>query len=366
MSACSGKMEVHVARNLVVCLDGTLNEPERGTTNVVRIYDISVKDGQQLAYYDPGVGTMGARGAVTRTGQQLTRMAGLAVGYGVKENVQEAYRFLMDNYQADDKIFIFGFSRGAYTARVLAGLLRTVSLLRPGLHNLIPYALKLYTTTGQKGHTEEEERKYWAPRAEFAREFGNPEFPNRFDKQVHFLGIWDTVKSVGWLNLKAQYQQAHWPFTRQHPNVIYARHALAIDEWRRPYGEYRFQPGELTKENFRELWFVGVHSDVGGQFEEHRLSDIALKWMADEAKSAGLLVDAKRYRDRVGVPVGQPLPESHALGQIHANSFGWVFLGAGWHRRTIRPGDDIHPSVRYRIQATANTAKPYRPRLPEP
>lgn len=355
-----------MTRNLIVCLDGTRNEPETGATNVARVYDIAIKDGRQLAYYDPGVGTMGARAAVTRTGKRLTQIAGLLVGYGVKENVEEAYRFLMDNYQADDQIYIFGFSRGAYTARALAGLLRTVGLLRPGADNLIPYALKLYTKVGKEEHTKEEDRKYWAPRAEFERQFGNPDFPNRFAKQVHFLGSWDTVKSVGWLNWKAQYQQAHWPFTRKLSNVAHGRHALAIDERRRPYHEYRFDAEELAKGSLREMWFVGVHSDVGGQFEEHRLSDIALKWIVDEAKSVGLFVDPKRYDKQIGVNVDQLLPDDHALGQIHANGFGWAILGAGWHRREIRPGDEIHPSVHDRIAATTDTAKPYRPPLPMP
>jgi hypothetical protein len=141
---------------------------------------------------------------------------------------------------------------------------------------------------------------------------------------------------------------------------------LAIDERRRPYHEYRFDAEELAKGNLREMWFVGVHSDVGGQFEEHKLSDIALKWIVDEAKSVGLLVDPKRYGKQIGVDVGQSLPDDYALGQIHANGFGWAIIGVGWHQREIRPGDEIHPGVRDRIAATAGTAKPYRPRLPRP
>jgi hypothetical protein len=114
------------------------------------------------------------------------------------------------------------------------------------------------------------------------------------------------------------------------------------------------------------MWFAGVHSDVGGQFEEHKLSDIALKWIVDEAESAGLLVDPKRYGKQIGVNVGQPLPDGYALGKIHANGIGWAIIGAGWHRREIRPGDEIHPSVRHRMAATAGKAKPYRPPLPRP
>jgi uncharacterized protein (DUF2235 family) len=105
-----------MSRNLVVCLDGTRNEPETGPTNVTRLYDIAVKDDRQLVYYDPGVGTMGARSATTRAGRWLTRAGGLVLGHGVRENVEEAYVFLMRAYRPGDRIFVFGFSRGAYTA----------------------------------------------------------------------------------------------------------------------------------------------------------------------------------------------------------------------------------------------------------
>src|SRR5205085_6237393 len=147
-----------MARNLVVCLDGTSNEPESGTTNVARTYAVAAKSDTQLVYYDPGVGTMGARGAVTRAGQAATRIAGLVVGYGVKDNIEEAYDWLAAHYQPGDEIFVFGFSRGAYTARALTGMLRTVGLLRPGADNLTPYALKLYAQHGKDVPSEGEEK----------------------------------------------------------------------------------------------------------------------------------------------------------------------------------------------------------------
>ena len=217
-----------MSRNLVVCLDGTRNEPETGPTNVTRLYDIAVKDDRQLVYYDPGVGTMGARSATTRAGRWLTRAGGLVLGHGVRENVEEAYGFLMGAYQPGDRIFIFGFSRGAYTARALTGMLRTVGLLRPGADNLVPYAMKLYAKGGRRGQTEAAERAFWRLRSEFTDKFGTPEFPSRFEPQVEFLGVWDTVKSVGWLNWRAQLEQARWPFTRKVSNARVVRHALAL------------------------------------------------------------------------------------------------------------------------------------------
>jgi uncharacterized protein (DUF2235 family) len=104
-----------VGRNLVVCLDGTTNEPESGFTNVARMFDVAKKDAGQLVYYDPGVGTMGARAAVTQTGKALTRVAGMVAGYGIHDNIEEAYTWLA-RHQPGDRIYVFGFSRGAYTA----------------------------------------------------------------------------------------------------------------------------------------------------------------------------------------------------------------------------------------------------------
>ena len=354
-----------MSRNLLVCLDGTRNEPETGETNVVRLYAMAVKGDTQLAYYDPGVGTMGARSTTTRAGKAVTRVAGLVFGHGIKDNIEEAYHWLMENFEVGDRIFIVGFSRGAYTSLALAGMLRTVGLLRPGADNLIPYVLKLYAQHGKKHPTKADEASFWGVRDEFNTRFGNPDFPNRFAPQVTFLGLWDTVKSVGWLNARAKFEQAHWPFTRNVANVAIGRLALAIDENRRPYSEYRFDIDQVAKRpGLREMWFAGVHSDVGGQFpDDHKLSDIALGWMADEAIAAGLRIDEPTYEKLVGVPPGTLLPPGYALGKIHSNSPWWGVAGFGWHRRTIRQGNHVHPSVRQRVKDTANSPRPYRPNI---
>ncbi len=356
-----------MSRNLLLCLDGTRNEPEAGSTNVVRMYDMAVKDSDQLVYYDPGVGTMGARSATTDFGKTLTRVTGLAVGFGIKENVEEAYSWLMEHYRQDDRIFVVGFSRGAFTALALVGMLRTVGLLRPGAGNLVPYALKLYAVKERRQLTPEEKVEFWRIRDEFNTKFGNPEWPNRFSPhQIAFLGLWDTVKTVGWLNARARFEEVRWPFTRKIPNVDTARLALALDEWRRPYPEYRFDRADETDpaDDIQELWFPGVHSDVGGNYpDDHRLSDIALKWMADEAAQAGLHIDGGRYETLVGAPPEAPLPVSHAVeGRIHPHSRFWRLAG-GRRPRKVRPADALHPSVRQRIEGTAGSDQPYRPDL---
>ncbi|OCB55644.1 hypothetical protein A5722_16990 [Mycobacterium vulneris] len=361
-----------VPRNLIICLDGTSNGPETGATNVSRMYDIAQKSDDQLCYYDAGVGTMGARGALTLFGQTWTKAAGLIAGFGLSENIQEAYAWLSQTYRAGDAIYVFGFSRGAYTARALAGMLRKVGLVRPGLDNLAPYAFKLYEKNpgkpGKRGDAaaSRREKRYWMLHDEFLRQFGNPDFPlpNSAQRQVRFLGVWDTVQATGWLNVLWGANPRIWPFTRRVDNVQTARHALAIDERRRPYSPSRFMhPSGPKSMDHREMWFAGTHSDVGGRPpHDHQLSDIALAWMVKEAQSTGFLVDHERYASQLRCSFDEELPAGTALGRIHQSRPAWLLAG-GWRVRPIPPGDLVHPSVRYRIEHTADSDNPYRPPL---
>jgi uncharacterized protein (DUF2235 family) len=369
------------SRNLVVCLDGTTNEPAAGTTNVARMFDVAVKDARQLVYYDPGVGTLAARGAITPWAQLITRVAGMAIGYGIKDDLAEAYTWLMRNYHAGDRIYVFGFSRGAYTARALTGMLHTVGLLHADADNMVPYALKLYAKSGSTPDPAEEltaaakaEKEFWKKRDDFRERFGNHAFPHPFDRnkeQIHFLGVWDTVKSVGWLNVKARIEMAQWPFTRKLSGVATARHAIAIDEKRRPFSEYRFDHAIVAQSQgrFQERWFAGVHGDIGGEgTNDDQLPDIAFSWILREAIAAaangdevGLIVDPKRYRKLVGVDLGAQLPPKRALGTITPNKAIWRFA-LGWRVRPIRQDDDIDETVKYRIDHSDQIAGGYDPK----
>jgi uncharacterized protein (DUF2235 family) len=145
-----------------------------------------------------------------------------------------------------------------------------------------------------------------------------------------------------------------------------ARHALAIDERRRPFPAYRFDPGVVatSEGSFLEMWFAGLHSDVGGQYpDDHKLSDLAFLWMVDEAKAAGMEVERNAVHRLAGVRWNQPLPENLHMGVLHGNPRTWMLAG-GWRGRHVLPGDHVHPSVQLRIDAMAGTATPYRPRLP--
>jgi uncharacterized protein (DUF2235 family) len=173
-----------MGRNLVICPDGTRNEPETGATNVARLYGIAQKSDEQLVYYDPGVGTMGDLAAATRLGAVVDPRPGLVVGHGVKESIEEAYRFLMYTYQPGDRVFVFGFSRGAYTARAPVGMLRTVGLLHSDADNLVPYAMKLYTRQGRQEPEREGGEGLLAAAVGVHRSVRRPDFPDAFSPQI--------------------------------------------------------------------------------------------------------------------------------------------------------------------------------------
>jgi len=349
-----------MAKNIVICLDGTSNEPESRPTNVARTFDIALKDrDRQVAYYDPGVGTMGDRGATTRFGQTLSRIGGLAFGHGIKDNIAEAYQYLMQVYEPEDRVFVFGFSRGAYTARAFTGLLRTVGLLERGADNLVPYAIKLYTGAPRSKSAKEKQDRYWEKVNRWRVMFCQPAF-DPFGNPIQFLGVWDTVKSVGWFNIVGKFQQARWPFTRNVGGVAHGRHAISIDERRRYYSAYRFSDEALgdPERDLREVWFAGVHSEVGGGAEAPELANIALKWMLDEASDLGLELRPRKYSMQVGASQGKPQPSELALGRSKPAGWVWAVIGLGWNPRPVPAGALVHRSVRIRQE---DAALGYRP-----
>ena len=160
--------------------------------------------GQQLVYYDPGVGTLPEPETATKISATITRWASLAFGFGIIQNVQEAYTFLMDFWEPGDKVYLFGFSRGAYTVRVLAGMLHQIGLLPRGNANLVPYAARLFGAIRSREAEEGAEGTdyYWRICNAFRWTFSRPvEGHDHRRFPVHFVGVWDTVSSVGWFTL---------------------------------------------------------------------------------------------------------------------------------------------------------------------
>jgi uncharacterized protein (DUF2235 family) len=310
------------AKNIVICCDGTGNEYGEHNTNVVRLFRTLEKQPErQIRYYDPGVGTFSAPAAVTITAKFTTRLLGLAFAYGITKNIEDAYEYLMDKYHPGDRVFLFGFSRGAFTVRALAGMLHSCGLLEKGSNNLIPYATKMY----RNGERETAEG-----------------FKRTFSRQCkpHFVGVWDTVKSVGLLVPR------RFPNARLNPDVQYGRHAVSIDEKRSKFRPNLWDEPAAAGQSIKQVWFAGVHSDVGGSYPESGLSDIALQWMLDEAVECGLLLDAEA---RAGI---RPDP----TGTLH-NSLLPVWWLLGWRRRRIPNGSRVHQSVLERQQARDD----YRP-----
>ena len=314
-------------KNIVICCDGTGNEFGDKNSNVVKLYSTLEINAKQIGYYHPGVGTMGAPSASNKLEEEWSILTGLAFGAGIMTYVGDAYRYLMDLYSDGDDIYLFGFSRGAYTVRALAGCLHMFGLLCPGNDGLIPYVTRMFARTSRE-------------LAQHTDSFGIAEhFKKTFSRDValHFVGVWDTVSSVGWI-----YDPVVLPFSARNPDMKIGRHAISIDERRcffrdNLWGE-PFKPGDPhyrfdVKQDIKQVWFAGVHSDVGGSYpepEESGLSKLTLEWMLREASLAGLHVDPARAAvvlGRMPLPPGEKLPygKPDPAGTIHES-----LTGAWW------------------------------------
>lgn len=364
-------------RNLIVCCDGTNNQFGTENTNVVRLVQVATSHpSSQFVYYDPGVGTLPLPGFVSRVGQRFSEIVGLAFGAGLLDKVGNAYRFLMDIYEPGDRVFLFGFSRGAYTVRVLAGLLHMYGLLPRGSDNLLPYILKQFAAA--RGKLETDEKAFWFLvdefRRTFARDIGSKS-SRRFE--VNFIGVWDTVSSVGWA-----WEPQVFPYTAANPSVSAIRHAIAIDERRAFFRQNRFKK-DVKGQDLVELWFPGVHADVGGGYPETEggLWREPFNWMLGEAMAFGLNVDEqalKRVLNRVPIPKrpwAEPQHESLTWRWWPAEFFPKMRwdesrgrtrprLGLG-RRRSIPADAQLHESVLRRVRDARPHYLPSNPNFTE-
>jgi catechol 2,3-dioxygenase-like lactoylglutathione lyase family enzyme len=272
-------------KRLVVCCDGTWNKPDsENVTNVEKIARTVQSDPaatagvHQLVYYISGVGA---------GSYEADRLLGGAFGFGLFHNVIACYRFLAQNYAPGDEVFILGFSRGAYTARSVAGMLASVGLLTKValVEERLPEAVHLYQRTampaGELGESVDE----------FRHDHCN-------DVEVTFLGVFDTVGALGVPGFEKETPRFH--SVQLSDQVRCARQALAIDEPRLKFEPTLWEapptgvPHPVTADpRVKQVWFEGAHSDVGGGYAETGLSDTALLWMAREAHAAGLVFDAE-------------------------------------------------------------------------
>ncbi len=354
-----------MSRNLVIFCDGTGNQFGNRNSNVVKLFSAAVRDPlQQLCHYDPGVGTFGLREALFEWQKVPAKIFGLAFGWGITRNVEEAYAFLMRNYQPGDRIFIFGFSRGAFTARAIAGMVHAMGLMYPQHENLMEYATRLFQKV-PKGAQEQSE--FFGIQQKFRQQFSR-------DCKIHFLGLWDTVKTVGWFGSPVSF-----PYTLNNPSVFVVRHALSIDERRCFFRQNLWSV--LKSQNVKQVWFAGVHSDVGGGYPEVEsgLARISLEWMAQEATAAGIALVESDLQGVLGSGSGagvyarpdvvarqhESLMKVWWLAECLPRRFQdprkefavtWRFPLLQWRelgkRRFIRPeGSAVHQSVLDRMQA---------------
>ncbi|PBK89645.1 hypothetical protein ARMGADRAFT_935529 [Armillaria gallica] len=262
-------------RNLVVCLDGTANQFGHRNTNVVELHNRILKgdpDVPQLTFYSSGIGTYVPPSTCSIA--HWLHMFDKAFAWSFKRLVEEAYRWIADHYQPGDRLFLFGFSRGAYQVRALAGMIEKLGLVFSGNKGLIPFAYELYSDR-HKGIKAE------ALALNFKRTFARP-------VRVHFVGVWDTVSSVG----IAQTQPL--PLTKSASHICFFRHGLALDERRVKFlpeylagGRSPLTGNEHYEEppNAKEVWFPGRHSDMYA---------LPLLWMENEAGAAGLKLAPRR------------------------------------------------------------------------
>lgn len=297
-----------MAKNIVLCCDGTSNQFNDAQTNVVRLYSCLVNDPErQVTFYHPGLGTMAQTGVLTSVGDKLSRTAGLAFGLGIRDHIRDAYVFLMQTYEEGDDIYLFGFSRGAYTVRCLTAVLYLYGLLRRGNEPLVPYAVRMIVelSRAKTGRNELFDLAH-----EFKAICSRP-------CPVHFVGVWDTVSSVGWFNSPMKL-----PYTANSPEIAIGRHAVSIDEHRAFFRDNLWRPahtGPSGPRDLKQVWFAGDHCDVGGghPIAESGLSQIALEWMLVEARNAGLDLDMQKAFYALGRASNSPFVAPNPEQPIH-------------------------------------------------
>lgn len=341
---------------LILCCDGTWNSPDQSSgglaspTNVVKIHNaIAERDAQggtQSRYYHPGVGVDPGLAA---------RLLGGAFGDGLDRNVKSAYHWLARSYRPGDEIFIFGFSRGAYTARFLAGM-----VCGYGLADLSEDELP------EARGWEIVDRVYDADVARADPEvlkdlrFFNANYgeSGALKTGISFLGVWDTVGALGipsdfaFLRRFDPRRRAHrFQNTRLSPAVRCARHAVALDEQRQSFTPTLWTETEHHPD-LRQLWFAGAHGDVGGGHLECGLSDGALMWMIGEASAAGLAFRPEQ--------IAQLAPS--ARGPLHPSLTGFFAAMRSLPRNAppIAEGGDVHVSVLERQKNPPIAQAPYR------
>ncbi|MDI5877392.1 DUF2235 domain-containing protein [Shewanella xiamenensis] len=267
-------------KRIVICADGTWNRPEKDLkvdfpTNVLRLaraISPMAADGKpQQVFYDWGVGSY------------YDEVIGGATGRGLHKNIMDGYRYIVQNYSPGDEIYLFGFSRGAYTVRCLCGLINNCGILKRPDARLIQQAFDHYKKSSAP----------FAPSGDKSVEFRQKH--SHESREIKFVGVWDTVGAMGipisFLGLFEDKDEFY--DTKIGRNVRVARHALAIDEHRSDFEPTIWQLRDNM--DMQQVWFAGAHSNIGGSYQPDKdgslLSDNALAWMIAEAERFNLSLE---------------------------------------------------------------------------
>jgi uncharacterized protein (DUF2235 family) len=410
-------------KNVVICCDGTGNQVSGDLSNVLKLFRIASKDDRQRVYYHPGVGTIGEDSDWARRVQDAKAVLGLVTGWGLDDNILGAYRFLCRTWEEGDRIFLFGFSRGAYTVRALAGFIHMIGLLRPDQLDIAGYALTAYKKCGgaheerqavalkARGAVDEPDEAGHEAISETRKADENDPFEAAWDfsrtvaarrATIHFMGVWDTVASmIVPRRDRLGFQLRTLPYTRRNPSVRAFRHAMAVDERRRMFRlnrwdegqmfvERPFHPKRIIPQDCAQRWFAGVHSDIGGGYPEPEssLSKLPLIWMIEEAVNVedGLRINTQMFNHLArGIPrkgwthayvaadpcgpehnsltkYWQPLeyvPKSTRWREWRKGTLGFYFPRG--EPRVVEPGATLDPGVEQRLAGCPNLNPRYAP-----
>ncbi len=330
-------------KKIVICCDGTWNKPDqksnkfnvRKPTNITKISralkTVGADNKPQICYYDTGVGT----------GNMWDKFIGGGTGKGLELNIIEAYRFLVNNYHEGDEVFLFGFSRGAYTVRSLSGLISLIGLLPKNNDYWFPEGMELYR---EKLSADDQAV------LSYRKKNKTKTMP------IKFIGVFDTVGALGipigyFKELSRRKHAFH--DVKVSPNVEHAYHALAIDEHRKAFKPAIWN-AKKAHQTLEQVWFPGVHTNIGGGYDDDGLANCALQWMLSKATAHGLTFDD----DYLGFY--EPFP-----GDTLYESKKGLYKFAGDYPRPIcsmkKSNESLHNAVFKRWNSTS-TSPQYRPK----
>ena len=326
-----------VPKNIVFCADGTWNHPGEtdagvvANTNVYKFFKALQSTSAQVPTYDDGVGA---------DGTPIDQLMGGAIGDGLFRKIKDGYTSIAHSYDPGDQVYIFGFSRGAYTARSLAGMIAVCGL--PETDKFTPSAVddafSVYRTRTNRDPLL----------SDLKNKYGN----TTTNVEIAMVGVWDTVGALGIPgDLFEGFDSSVYGFldTGLHPDVKSAYHALSIDERRAEFVPTLWDPKSVaTGSTLEQVWFPGVHGDVGGGYAEAGLASIALRWMMEKASGRGVRFDPVAYARHMSVK------PKHALDMLHDS---WTPLWGFPARRTVPTDATLSNSVEIRVEHEPN----YRP-----